>query len=106
MANKVVIYGKGEKSKFTASSFLEAAGLTEQYAKFIGNGLNIGGLNMGTDKDFRIVEGSKTLDVIAPETDMVTVELEFDEVEVDRPVKTPEYQAEQLAKQAAEAAKE
>lgn len=104
MAN-IVIYGKGEKSKFTASSFLEAAGLKE-YAKFIGNGLNIGGLNMGTDKDFRITEGSTSLDVIAPETDLVTVELEFDEVEVDRPAKTPEYQAEQLAKQAAEAAKE
>lgn len=96
MANKV-IYGKGEKSKFTASSFLEAAGL-EEYKKFIGNGLNIGGLNMGTDKDFRIAEGSETLDVMAPETDMVIVELEFDEVEVDRPAKTPEYQAEQLAK--------
>jgi hypothetical protein len=104
MANKV-IYGKGEKSKFTASSFLEAAGL-EEYKKFIGNGLNIGGLNMGTDKDFRIAEGSETLDVMAPETDMVTVELEFDEVEVDRPAKTPEYQAEQLAKEATEATKE
>lgn len=102
MANKVT-YGIGEKSKFTASSFLEAAGLTEQYAKFIGNGLNIGGLNMGTDKDFRITKGTETIDVMAPETDMVTVELEFDEVEVDRPAKTPEYQAEQLAKKAADA---
>lgn len=104
MANKVV-YGKGEKSKFTASGFLKAAGL-EEYKKFIGNGLNIGGLNMGTDKDFRISEGTETIDVMAPETDMVTVELEFDEVEVDRPIKTPEEQAKKLAKEAAEATKE
>jgi len=105
MENKVnkVTFGLGDKGKFTPVQFLKAAGL-EQFIPFIGNGLNIGGLNMGTaDKTFRISNGTTSVDVMAPEQDLVTVEVEFDEVEVDRPVKTPEYQAEQLAKNAAEA---
>lgn len=101
-----MIYGIGEKSKFTVKQILEAAKVSKEYFEKVGNGLSIGGVNATSlDKEFRISAGSTKLEIIAPELDIVEVELEFDEVEVDRPAKTPEYQAQQLAKQAAEAEK-
>lgn len=98
-------YGKGEKSKVTVEQVLQAAKVGQAYLDKVGNGLSIGGVNATTfDKVFRIPEGTTELEILAPELDPVVVTLEFDEVEVERPIKTAEYQAQQLAqRQQAEA---
>lgn len=98
-------YGKGLKSIVTVEQVLTEAGVDSEYFDKVGNGLFIGGVNASSlDKAFRVPEGTTELEILAPELDPVTVDLEFDNLpEVDRPIKTAEYIKQQKAKKEKEA---
>lgn len=83
-------YGKGTKARVTVREFLNAMHASKDLRAMVGNGLNIGGLNIrSVDQVFRIPEGSEELVIVAPEMEPVIVELTFDDTP-ERPVEEKE----------------
>lgn len=73
-------YGVGSNSRVSMGQVLDASKVGEEYLKFLGRGLTVGGLNCGSrEKTFRIPQGTTELSVVAPKLDPVAVKVEFDE---------------------------
>lgn len=86
----VLHFGKGEKGKFTAIDLLEGIEAPKEVINAIGNGLTIGGLNIGVpEKVIGIPEETTSLEIVAPGEEPITLK-----TVCDLPERTQEEEAE------------